>query len=243
MNDPLDVTANFVLGALGPLPRRVLDVGAGDGGLAKKLARAGHSVVAIDTSARNVEQAVARGVDARVANWPDFDDSQFDAIIFNRSLHHIHPVDAAVAKAAASLQPGGMLFVEDFAFADASRSTIQWFRQIVRDWSGSGGPIDALKRDEFALKLAHADDPMTAWNHGVDHHIAPASAMRDSIAMHFGDVTETYTPYLYRYMARVLRDDAVNEYLPRILQMELAAAADGMIDLIGRRWVSKRALR
>jgi SAM-dependent methyltransferase len=83
--------------------RRILEVGCGTGELAARLSKDAYSVVAIDSDRDSVAAAQRLGVNARVATWPDFDEGHFDAVLFTRSLHHIHPLDESVRHAADSL--------------------------------------------------------------------------------------------------------------------------------------------
>ena len=89
---------------------RILEIGCGDGELALHL-----GAVALDSSPDAVDLARARGVDARLATWPCDIDGPFDAVLFSRSLHHITPLDEAVARI-----PAPLVLIEDFSFADAS---------------------------------------------------------------------------------------------------------------------------
>ena len=146
---------DFVRGALAPGARRVLEVGCGDGALAAMLATDGLEVTAIDADVEAVAEARGRGVDARLASWPDFDAGRFDALLFTRSLHHVGDLDASVAAAFAALAPEGRLIVEDFAFEEADEASLAWFRALAgllapaelahdRDLHGARAIEDAL---------------------------------------------------------------------------------------------------
>lgn len=93
-----------------PRGARILEIGCGDGELAAAL-----GAVAIDSSPDAVAVARSRGVDARLATWPCSIDGTFDAVLFTRSLHHISPLDEAIARI-----PAPLVLIEDFSFADAS---------------------------------------------------------------------------------------------------------------------------
>jgi SAM-dependent methyltransferase len=94
-------TSDFIKRSLPTGARCILEVGCGSGELAASLLQTGLAVVAIDTDGDFVGAARRLGVDARVATWPDFEEGQFDAILFTRSLHHIHPLEKAVRQALA----------------------------------------------------------------------------------------------------------------------------------------------
>ncbi|MGH7719803.1 MAG: class I SAM-dependent methyltransferase, partial [Gemmatimonadaceae bacterium] len=116
---PVLETLSFVLDSITAPPCRLLEVGCGAGELAARLGSHGFTVVAIDSDADAVHAARDRGVDARVARWPEHDDAPFDAVLFTRSLHHLQPLPPAVARARELLAPSGVVIVEDFAFHDA----------------------------------------------------------------------------------------------------------------------------
>jgi ubiquinone/menaquinone biosynthesis C-methylase UbiE len=102
--------------------RDVLDVGCGEGWLARRLASAGARVVGLDPLASALERA--RGHDSSgpgpryvegAAEALGFPDSSFDVVIFFNSLHHVPPesMDAALAEAARVLRPDGVLYVQE----------------------------------------------------------------------------------------------------------------------------------
>ena len=93
-------------------PRRVLEVGCGQGWLSERIQRElGCQVVAIDQSEHMVEITRARGVRAEVADAQDlpFDDGEFDCAVAAWMLYHVRDVDRALAELARVLRPGGRL--------------------------------------------------------------------------------------------------------------------------------------
>src|SRR5439155_1204291 len=115
--------------------RRILEVGCGTGELAARLSKDGYVVIAIDSDRDSVAAARRLGVNAHVATWPDFDQGQFDAVLFTRSLHHIHPLGESVRHAADCLANGGRIIVEDFAYESADEKTLRWFKSAIRYFS------------------------------------------------------------------------------------------------------------
>jgi 2-polyprenyl-3-methyl-5-hydroxy-6-metoxy-1,4-benzoquinol methylase len=85
---------------IGPAPRRVYEVGSGQGTLARALARAGYDVVATDTSR---ERGGDRDDEARLT-WGETDgvnlhqfaeQGAFDAVVSDQLVEHLHPDDFA----------------------------------------------------------------------------------------------------------------------------------------------------
>lgn len=101
--------------------RSVVDVGCGDGGLARLMARNGAHVLGVEVSPRQLAKARAAApvADERyvagIAEALPAPDAGADIVIFFNSLHHV-PVegqDKAVAEAARALKPGGLLYVSE----------------------------------------------------------------------------------------------------------------------------------
>lgn len=264
MNDPSAVathdTLEFVLAHLDPGRRRLLEVGCGAGELAAELTRAGHEVVAIDSDAEAVRAARARGVEALATRWPwpelgraerggtqvgtppggtHRGEAPFDAILFTRSLHHVSPLDAAVACARALVRPRGVVLVEDFAYADADERAVAWLFETLDllertpAWRApSDGLAAALLRDGPRLEL---------WQREHDHDLHSAAAMTAALAAALALERADPAPYLYRYLVPCLeatpRGAAV---LARVMAHERKLIAAATLPAIGRRFVARR---
>jgi ubiquinone/menaquinone biosynthesis C-methylase UbiE len=88
----------------------VLEVGCGSGVMAERInALPGVTLVAIDFSEELVEEAVARGIDAREADicYLPFDADRFDVVYAGWVLHHVRDLDRALAEVRRVLRPGG----------------------------------------------------------------------------------------------------------------------------------------
>jgi SAM-dependent methyltransferase len=90
----------------------VLDVGTGEGQLARVVARGGAElVVGVDPTAAQLEVARERGGPPKyargVAAALPFATKSFDAVLACLVFEHIHDVDTAVAEVARVLRPGG----------------------------------------------------------------------------------------------------------------------------------------
>lgn len=92
--------------------RRVLDVGTGEGQLARlAVAQGAAVVVGIDPTTAQITAAAAKGgpvayARAAAAGLP-FPDASFDAVLACLVFEHITDVDAALAEVARVLEPGG----------------------------------------------------------------------------------------------------------------------------------------
>jgi len=107
--DPRDVLFAAIAEAA---PRRVLEVGGGEGELAERLSRdLGVELVGIDQSPRMVDIQRSKGIDARVGDVRElpFPDGAFDLVVAAWMLYHVADVDRALAELARVLRPGGRL--------------------------------------------------------------------------------------------------------------------------------------
>jgi SAM-dependent methyltransferase len=94
------------------MPKRVLEVGGGEGELAERIVvELGADVVGVDQSERMVEIQRAKGLDARVGDAQDlpFGDEEFDVVLAAWMLYHISGLDRAFAEIARVLRPSGRL--------------------------------------------------------------------------------------------------------------------------------------
>ncbi|TQV76067.1 class I SAM-dependent methyltransferase [Exilibacterium tricleocarpae] len=215
---------------------RVLEVGCGSGEVAEALKTRGHQVVAIDTDAAAVARARQRGVDARVAHWPQFIENPFDVIVFTRSLHHIQPLAAALDEAAKLLAPGGAVMVEDFAFDELKPAFAGWFYELLALLEASAAlpyPDTALREELLAVQRGHSLHR--------DHHLHTATTLRDALSARFRLTHLATAPYLYRY---ICREVAATPQGGAVVEAALALERSlGEIDSdcwIGRRFVARK---
>jgi trans-aconitate methyltransferase len=104
-----------VVALLAPMSgERVLDLGCGDGTLTVKLQAVGSSVVGIDPSEDFIQEAIAKGVDARLGDGRQLDfQDEFDAVFSNAVLHWIPEASSVADGVYRSLKQGGR-FVGEF---------------------------------------------------------------------------------------------------------------------------------
>jgi SAM-dependent methyltransferase len=93
-------------------PRRVLEVGGGQGELSARMQRELNAEVTfVDISSRMVELARDRGIEAQegdVQQLP-FADGSFDTVVAAWMLYHVPDIDRGLAEMARVLVPGGAL--------------------------------------------------------------------------------------------------------------------------------------
>jgi ubiquinone/menaquinone biosynthesis C-methylase UbiE len=99
-------------------PAHVLDVGAGTGSFALRIAaETGAAVTAVDSGPSMVALARAAGVDASVADARalPLPDAAFDCVVANWMLYHVRDRDRAIAEVARVLRPGGVFVAATFS--------------------------------------------------------------------------------------------------------------------------------
>lgn len=101
-------------------PQRILDLGAGNGWLAYRLAQAGHGVAAVDLLVNRVDglgthpyyDAAYLPLQAEFDRLP-LADSQADLAIFNGALHYATDYTRTLREALRLLRPGGRIVIMD----------------------------------------------------------------------------------------------------------------------------------
>jgi SAM-dependent methyltransferase len=206
--------AAFVREQLPPPPASLLEVGCGEGELARELDAAGYDIVAIDP------EAPPGGI-FRQVRLEDFDGSgRFDAVVASLSLHHIGDLGAAVDKIAELLKPGGLLVLNEWDRARFQGTTARWYfhqRQALA-----------------ALGREHAEIEPTFekwWDEWRERRseVHPYAAMRPELDRRFSELLLKWVPYLYGYRLG-------GELEP----LERALIDSGEIEAVGFRYVGTR---
>jgi SAM-dependent methyltransferase len=160
---------------------KVLEVGCGEGELARALADRGYDVAAIDPDA-------PEGGIFQAVSLEDFEtDLVFDAVVASRSLHHIGDLPNAIEKIARLLRPGGCLILDEHACDRMDEQTARWY------FLHRVGEADAAS----SLAACCAE-----W--GADHEgLHGYAAMRDELDRWFTERFFAWMPYLYGELAGV----------------------------------------
>jgi SAM-dependent methyltransferase len=223
------------------LPRpgaRLLEVGCGRGDLAMRLLAAGNRVTAIDEDPDNVTDAKRAGVDARQAEWPEYADRPFDAVLFTRSLHHMPDIDAALARAAELINDGGRLLIDEFAYDAMDIATCRWFGKAVD--ALVEGQLLSLDDNSFVREFRQSGWDLYWWRRDHEPRVAPLGEMREALTSRFRIVQEQRVAYLYRHLVRVLpSSDPAGKILQRTLEAETRLGAAGEVVLLGWRVVAE----
>ena len=231
-------TYNFIKRFLPSECRRILEVGCGTGELAARLSKDGYSVIAIDTDRDSVAAALRLNVNARVATWPNFDQGQFDAVLFTRSLHHIHPIDESLRHAADSLANGGRIIVEDFAYESADEKTLRWFRSAIRLLEATGSLVMS---EEFLGKVLSKTETLNTWRENHERELHKAVEIDAQLEKILGRVIKENAAYYFRYIAGAIAPSEKRDAILRAFaDQEETMAADGSIVPLGRRFVAVR---
>jgi GrpB-like predicted nucleotidyltransferase (UPF0157 family) len=142
----IDAFANAIAEFV-PRPARVLEIGAGEGELARMLHDIGYEVVALDRHLRSTFPIVESSFEKYEAPL-----ESFDCIVAQLVLHHVSNLPASLQKASSLLRHGGMLAVDDYGW---ERSNDPAFRADRADLLTSRTMLPAL-RSHF-IQVAYFD--------------------------------------------------------------------------------------
>jgi SAM-dependent methyltransferase len=165
----------FVRANLPAPPLRVLEVGAGDGELARSLGEAGYEVVAIDPHPGG---AAVRPIALHELDEPH---GAFDAALAVTSLHHVEPLEESIARLADVLRPGGLLVVDEFDVAAFDEQAAEWW---LRQRRSLGAAPEATAGELVGEHRAH---------------LHPLGRIVAALEPFFRVGLPVYGPYLHRW--------------------------------------------
>ena len=138
-------------------PQRILDLGAGNGWLANRLAQAGHGVAAVDLMINGVDGLGAyRHYDASFLRLQaEFDylplaEAQADVAIFNGSFHYAANYEQSLREVLRTLRPHGRIVIMDsplYRDGNSGRQMAQERQELFAAQYGFRG--DALPHENY----------------------------------------------------------------------------------------------
>jgi SAM-dependent methyltransferase len=120
----------WVRANLPPAPAQVLEIGAGDGELARALRAAGYDITAIDPKSESPDV-----VPVALADLPD-PPRPFDAVVAVVSLHHVEPLEPSLQRLADVTAPGAPLLIDEFDVSALDERTAAWWLEQRRARGG-----------------------------------------------------------------------------------------------------------
>ena len=203
----------WVISQLPPPPARILEIGCGNGRLARALDRAGYDVVAVDPEA-------PIGRIFRRCLIEDFDEpKKFHAAVASLSLHHVDDLSYTLEKIRGLLRPQARLVVNEFAFDRLDPATARWFFSRRKR-------LPAGRRRRFAARSPEAF--LKKWKRTF-RDIYGSHSLRRSLDRRFRTRLFAWTPYFFYYPGGIVREPTERRLIER-----------GVIRAIGFRYVGIR---
>ncbi len=242
--DPLKfaarITSSFALSHL-KAQASVLDAGCGEGEIAASMQKGGLKVTAIDKRAEAVAKTQALGIACSLNDLQSFEHAAFDAILCSCALHHMDPLDQALANASRLLKDDGVLLIEDFGYERVDQKTVVWLFNLAQLIASGGTRHQWLLAERKSANRAL--EAMTVWrkHNEIDHHVIPFERVKNVLLDHFEIVSEQSVPYLFRYLCGLLpATKAGAEQAEQIYQWEREQAEAGGIIMCGARILARK---
>lgn len=187
------------LDLLPPPGRLTLDIGCGEGRLARDLKARGHHLVGIDSSPSLVDAARQSdpSMDLRLADATalPLDDTCADLAIAFMSLQDIDDMPAAIAEAARVLRPGGkfcMAIVHPINSAGSFEEATAEARFVIEgDYLGAFPYADAVERDGLTMTFNSRHRPLQDYFRALQQAGLLVEALREPALPDHAIVTGT----------------------------------------------------
>src|SRR6266851_5990067 len=213
--------------------KRILEVGCGQGDLARRLSSDGFEVTGLD-------REILPELRVRQVQWVEADlfdfraERTFDAIVVVATLHHLHPLGDALSHLRSLLIQGGLLIIDEFDLEAPDESTCRWYYDALA--AAGMYPSDRIKTDRDL-------PPLTRWrlDHEHEHKLHSGAVMQAALAEQFDLCDVERGPYLYRYVCAGLPEDEIGARVAEeIFQRESDAVAKGELLPVGLRFVAQQ---
>ena len=213
--------------------RRILEVGCGDGTVARHLAE-DFRVTALDLALR--DPTPADNLTFVEGNFLTYTAAEpFDAIVFTSSLHHITPLARALGHAADLLVPAGLVVVDDFDLEAPDAETLRWYYDAQELLVAAGRyPADRVDPPQA--------DPVARWRAAHVHEppLHTGAAMRIAICDRFVIRRLEKCAYLHRYIGARVADARGAAIARHVFATEDRRIADNAFTPVGLRIVAER---
>ncbi len=182
-----------------PPSGRTLDVGCGEGRLARDLTRLGHDVVGVDASPTLLAAAHEASPDielhlADAAELP-FPDAEFRLVVAFMSLQDVDDLDAAVREAARVLVPGGRFCI---AIVHPLNSAGVFLDDDVGDspfvidgsYLATTPYAEEVERDGYAMRFESVHRPLQSYTEALTAADLLVERLREPALPGHGDVSD-----------------------------------------------------
>jgi 2-polyprenyl-3-methyl-5-hydroxy-6-metoxy-1,4-benzoquinol methylase len=244
-------TYQFVKAMLPHPKQKILEVGCGNGYLSLELARDGHTVIGLDKSQEIIEIA-ERTRDAHptpsdfgkltyycadINSWEVKEDN-FDVVIINRTLHHLHHLQPTIAKVKHLLANEGLFICQDYAYDRLNDQTASWMYSMQRLLFLSGLSEDdpaKATNDVQSIELLRS-----AWFQKSDHRLNRYEEMIQAFQATFQEQHSSWVPYLFVYVGNAIRHTTAEQeraFITFLKNMEQYLIEKEYIQAVGFRYV------
>lgn len=155
----------------------MLEVGCGEGDLARALDGVGYEVTAIDPIA-------PEGPIFRRIKLEDLEeDARFDAVVGSHSFHHMPNLEQNLDQVAGMLGAQGLLILDEFGWERLDDATADWYDRQRRVLLAAAGDRHAPTSEEWR-----------------DHHadVLSSERLREALAVRFEELAFEWVPHLWR---------------------------------------------